>query len=67
MKIRKARLSDAETIARFNMAHAKEGKFMILKKRDALKGARAVLKNRNLGFYLVAEDDSRIIGMLMVT
>jgi len=68
MKIRPARLADAPSIAGFNLAHAKEVEpDVILKKRDTLKGVRAVLKNPNLGFYLVAEDQGCVIGVLLIT
>jgi GNAT superfamily N-acetyltransferase len=65
---RLARLSDAASIAGFNLAHVKEVEpDVILNKRETLKGVRAVLKNPNLGFYLVAEAESRVIGVLMIT
>lgn len=68
MKIRSARISDAEIIAGFNLAHAKEvEKGVILNKRDTLKGVWAVIKNRNLGFYLVAEGKGQVIGVVLVT
>jgi GNAT superfamily N-acetyltransferase len=67
IKIRKAVLKDAETIARFNMLAAKETENMEMEPDTALRGAKAIIKDPHKGFYLAAEIKGQIIGQLMVT
>jgi hypothetical protein len=67
IKIRKAELRDAVTIAKFNTILAKETENMELDSQTAVRGAKAIIKDPHKGFYLVAEMKGEIIGLLMVT
>ena len=67
IKIRKAELRDAGTIAGFNALIAMETEGMELDPKTALLGAKAIIKDPHKGFYLVAESKGEIIGQLMVT
>ena len=65
--IRKSLPADAPTIAEFNIALAAETENKKLDPEIILPGVRALIENEQLGFYLVAEDADRVVGMLMVT
>lgn len=67
VKIRKAELKDAEIIAKFNIAMAKETENKDLEWDTILRGVKAIIKDPHKGFYLVAERSSEILGQLMVT
>ena len=67
LKIRKAELRDARTVAQFNIQIAKETENLDLEPETALRGAKAVIKDPHKGFYLVAETKGEIVGQLMVT
>ena len=67
IKIRKAELKDAGTIAKLNTLMAKETENMELDSQTAVRGAKAIIKDPHKGFYLVAEMKGEIIGHLMVT
>ena len=65
--VRRVVASDLVTIAGFNaaMAQETEGKTLDL---DCLRsGVSAVLSDKGLGFYLVAEIGGQVVGQLMVT
>lgn len=65
--IRRALLSDASIIEEFNsrMALETEGKTL---DADVLRaGVAAILTDSQKGFYLLACDDNRILGQLMIT
>jgi len=65
--IRKATIDDADTLAAFNaeMAHETEGKTLLPEVIAA--GVRALLADRGLGYYVVAEVDRQVVASLMVT
>lgn len=65
--IRRANPDDASTLIDFNreMAHETEGKDLDLEVITA--GVQTLLANEVLGFYVVAEDDGKIAGALMIT
>jgi ribosomal protein S18 acetylase RimI-like enzyme len=65
--LRKAQLRDASAIAAFNssMALETEGKVLIPEVVGA--GVRRLLQDASLGFYVVAEHQSRVVGCLLVT
>lgn len=65
--IRTGTLKDLETIAAFNSAMAEETEGMSLQKHIIVPGVEAVLNDPLKGFYLLAEDEGRIIGQLMIT
>lgn len=65
--IRRASLGDAEAIANFNINMAWETEQLKLKPEVILVGAKRLINDDSLGFYLVAETDNEIVGSLMVT
>lgn len=67
LTIRKAELRDAATIAAFNSAMAleTEGKVLLPERVDA--GVLRLMNDPSLGFYLVAQQQDRVVGCLMVT
>ena len=65
--IRPAALSDAETIAAYNAAMARETEHLELDQERLLEGVRAVLRDSSKGLYWVAEIDGRVIGQMMIT
>lgn len=65
--IRKAKASDANKIAEFNINMANETEGIRLKPEVILAGAKRLIEDDTLGYYLVAESDKEIIGSLMVT
>ena len=67
MKIRAAKIEDAETIARQNIFLAKESEHIRLNPKTVLSGVKALLSDKKKGFYLVAEENDSIIGQLMIT
>lgn len=67
MKIRVAKIGDAETIARQNIFLAKESEHIRLNPKTVLSGVKALLSDKKKGFYLVAEENNSIIGQLMIT
>lgn len=67
LTIRLASLSDAETIAAYNAAMAKETEHLELDTARLLEGVRAVLTDASKGFYIVAESGSRVAGQMMIT
>jgi len=67
MRIRKARLTDAAVIARFNHNLAWETERIRLKPRTVALGVRALLNDPAKGTYFVAEQDGKVIGQLLVT
>jgi len=64
---RDARDTDAEIIAAFNVAMARETEDKALDPATVLRGVRAVLADRALGRYLVAEIDGEVAGCLLLT
>ena len=67
MKIRQARLSDAQIIADFNSRLAWETEQIKLKPQTIRRGVQALLKDTSKGIYFVAEQDGQVIGQLMIT
>lgn len=67
MIYRLAQPSDAKAIAANNLSLAKELENLHLSKEEAEKGSKAVLMDKQKGFYLVAEKDNNIIGQLFIT
>lgn len=65
--IRRARPSDAATVARFNSAMGMETEGIVLDKRRLQRGVKAVLRDRTKGFYLVAEINRKVVGQMMIT
>jgi ribosomal protein S18 acetylase RimI-like enzyme len=65
--IRAGEMGDAPVIAAFNAALARETEALELDADRLLTGVRAVLDDPAKGFYLVAVQDGRVIGQLMIT
>jgi GNAT superfamily N-acetyltransferase len=67
MNIRVAATNDADALIEFNQAMALETEGKHLDADVLGVGVRAVFDDPQKGFYVVAEEDGRIIGALMVT
>ncbi len=67
MNIRRATISDASLIARFNQMMALETEEKTLDTETLAKGVSAVLTHTDRGFYTVAEIDGEVVGCLMIT
>lgn len=65
--VREAVEGDVVTIAAFNSAMAVETEGKELEPAVVLAGVAAVVRRRELGFYLVAEVDGEVSGQLMIT
>ncbi len=65
--LRKAELRDASAIAAFNSSMALETEGKVLIPEVVSAGVRRLLQDAPLGFYVVAEHQSQIVGCLMVT
>jgi ribosomal protein S18 acetylase RimI-like enzyme len=65
--IRTATLDDAETIAQFNEAMARETEDKSLDGETLRAGVRSMMRASNRGFYLVAERAGEVVGSLMIT
>jgi GNAT superfamily N-acetyltransferase len=65
--IRDARESDAAILAEYNAAMAAETEGKTLDPAIVGPGVSALLADRSMGRYWVAEVDGRVIGQLMVT
>ena len=71
MNIRIAKAEDAPDLVEFNQAMALETEGKRLEPEKIKSGVEAVFDavkdNENKGFYVVAEDENKIVGGLMVT
>jgi len=67
MKIRPATAADAETIAAFNAALARESENLALDLPTVRAGVAALLADPAKGRYFVAEIDGELAGQTMVT
>jgi len=65
--IRRATPADAETIAAFNEALARESERRTLAPQVVRAGVRAVLTDHGKGVYYVAEQAGKIVGQLLLT
>ncbi len=59
--------TDSSALIAFNQAMARETEGKTLDPRKITPGVAAVLADEKKGFYVVAEQDSKIVGGLMVT
>jgi ribosomal protein S18 acetylase RimI-like enzyme len=66
-EVRQATEGDAETIAQFNRALARETEGRELDPAVVGAGVRQFLLRPDLGFYIVAEQGAAIAGALMIT
>ena len=67
MNIRKAQIQDIAALVDFNQAMALETEGKRLDPGILQAGVEAVFTDQTKGFYVVAEDQSTIVGGLMVT
>lgn len=67
MNLRTSIKSDLNTIVSFNTAMAKETEGKSLADTAIRPGVLALLEDPSKGFYVLAEENSEIIGQLMVT
>ena len=67
MNIRRATMNDASAMVEFNQAMALETEGKMLDRQILQSGVEAVFADEKKGFYVVAEDQGRIVGGLMVT
>ncbi len=67
MIIRIANSADADSLVEFNQAMALETEGKQLDSQILGSGVKAVFRDDKKGFYVVAENDERIVGGLMIT
>lgn len=67
MNIRKAILRDAATIAEFNVKVAHESEDLRLDLDTVTQGTTALLNDPAKGVYFVVEDESQLVGQLLIT
>ena len=67
MNLRHASIEDAQALAEFNINMARETEEVELIPEVILAGVEAMIKNPQMGFYLVVEDQGEIAASLMVT
>ena len=67
IKIRVAEKSDLASLVTFNQLMAWETEQKTLDESILCKGVAALIADNNKGFYLVAEQDKKVLGSLMVT
>lgn len=65
--IRRAEATDAQAIANFNRLMAQETEDKTLQPEIILSGVKNMIANPAYGFYLVAEQNSQLVGALMIT
>ncbi len=65
--IRKAHIQDARFIAQGNLAMAQETEHKTLTLETVVKGVENALQHPEFGFYIIAEQDHRPVGQLMIT
>lgn len=65
--VREARKSDTLMIVKNNIQLALETEGMSLEEGVALKGVETVLSSSDRGFYLIVEDNERMIGQCLIT
>ena len=65
--IRKAVFSDVDALVRFNLAMATETEGKMLPLPLLAAGVRSVFDDPSKGFYVIAEEDGKPIGGLLVT
>jgi GNAT superfamily N-acetyltransferase len=67
LRVRDATLTDAETIAEFNLFLARESEDKHLDPRVLAKGVRLALERPELCRYFLAETNGRVVGQTMLT
>ncbi|HMO17589.1 MAG TPA: GNAT family N-acetyltransferase [Oligoflexia bacterium] len=67
INIRYGNIDDLSALVNFNLSMAKETESKKLDKGLLTSGVSSLLKNPELGFYVVAECDEKVTGSLMIT
>lgn len=67
LRFREATQADVPVIAEFQLAMALETEDLRLHLPTTLNGVEAVIGNRSLGRYVLAEKDGKVVGSLLVT
>jgi len=67
MNVRYAMEIDAESICENNIQMAHESEGVSLSKHVVLAAVNTIVNDDTKGFYLVVEEDDKIIGQLMIT
>jgi ribosomal protein S18 acetylase RimI-like enzyme len=67
MKIRRATIADAKTIAEFNQLMAEETEHRDLETETLSSGVSAILTDATKGIYFVAEENGTVVAQLMIT
>ena len=67
MNIRQAHPGDADIVARFNVALAKESEQVDLEPGRVKAGVAALLRDPAKGLYFVAEEAGAVVGQLLIT
>ena len=65
--IRKAQTKDIEAIAAFQLAMAMETENLELNQDTVLIGVKSVLEDPSKGFYIVKEENNKVVASLMIT
>ncbi len=67
INVRTANAYDIDNVVSFNCDMAFETEGIMLDQKKLVLGVSAVLVDSDLGFYLIAEVESTVIGQLMIT
>jgi len=67
MKIRKAKICDAEKIAQNNVLMAKESEKINIEFKTTFDAVKNLISHPKNGFYVIVEDNNEILGQLMIT
>jgi GNAT superfamily N-acetyltransferase len=67
IRVRPATLEDLPVLVEFNRNLAWETEHKKLEDAVLIPGVRAIFSDPSKGFYLVAADESRVVGQLMIT
>jgi len=65
--IRRGEARDVAQLSTFNRTMARETENLLLAEEVVTAGVQGLIQRPEYGFYLVAEDDSGLIGSLMIT
>ena len=67
LSFRKADLDDAEIIAKNNLLLAEESENYKVDYNTTLKGVKSLIKDESKGFFVIAEENNKILGHMIVT
>lgn len=67
MNIRTAQISDIAPIVEFNIAMALETEGLKLDRSTLKAGVEGVFTDETKGFYVIAEDEGKVAGCLLIT